>query len=63
MFGPLSLLDESTEEDKTSNCEIGCLLCEDTFNVELCLPLFLRHLFDVHDLVIECPQYISNFPR
>ncbi|XP_044763857.1 zinc finger protein 277 isoform X2 [Coccinella septempunctata] len=51
--GPF-LLDESTSQ----NSETPCLLCEDTFNVKEGLPIFVRHLFEVHSIVIEEVQNI-----
>lgn len=58
MFGPLLF-----EESKTAtNCEsqTQCLLCEDSFNLDLSLPVFAAHLFNVHDIIIEDIQNIPN---
>lgn len=58
MFGPL-LFEESKS---VKNCESAtkCLLCEDSFNLDLSLPVFAAHLFNVHDIIIEDIQNIPN---
>ncbi|KAF5282854.1 hypothetical protein FQA39_LY17475 [Lamprigera yunnana] len=59
MFGPLLLKPFSSAViDK----ETQCLMCTTTFNLKLCLPMFLRHVFDVHHVVIEDAQHIDNLP-
>nr|CAH7728449.1 unnamed protein product [Callosobruchus chinensis] len=57
MFGPLVF-----EENKYSqpDCATKCLLCEDTFNLKISVPLFLAHIFDVHNIVIEDAESIEN---
>lgn len=63
MFGPL--LFEATDHP---NCpeiesEVTCLLCDNTFNLVLSFDIFIRHLFEVHNLVIEDVQNITNLPQ
>ncbi|KAJ8953654.1 hypothetical protein NQ314_007261 [Rhamnusium bicolor] len=59
MFGPLTF-DETKYNQLVGNTETKCLLCEDIFNLGLSLPLFLSHIFDVHNVVIEGVQNIEN---
>lgn len=59
MFGPLTF-QESLLEDEELSVETPCLLCEDTFNLNLCFAIFLKHCFEVHNLVIEDVQHIDN---
>lgn len=58
MFGPLEF--KSTTEDDSEGQQTSCLLCQDSFNLEIGLHIFLKHLFEVHHLVIEDVQNISN---
>lgn len=58
MFGPL-LFDRS-EIAQNYNMQTNCILCEDSFNLELSLPVFAAHLFNVHDVIIEDIQKIIN---
>lgn len=57
MFGPL-LFEES---NFLRDCEMQtkCILCEDTFNLDLSLPVFAAHLFNVHNVIIEDIQNIT----
>lgn len=59
MFGPLTF-DETKFNQLDCSTETKCLLCEDIFNLRLSLPLFLGHIFDVHNVVIEDVQNIEN---
>lgn len=58
MFGPL--LFEESKFVQDCNMQTSCLLCDDTFNLSLSLPVFAAHLFNVHDVIIEDIQKISN---
>lgn len=58
MFGPL-LFDEAKSLDDSST-QTKCILCEDSFNFELSLPVFAAHIFSVHDVIIEDIQNIIN---
>ncbi|XP_022906495.2 zinc finger protein 277 [Onthophagus taurus] len=58
LLGPLSF-DNSPESDEI-NKESPCLLCEDRFNLKLGFKIFLKHCFEVHNLVIEDVQNIDN---
>ncbi|KAJ8956399.1 hypothetical protein NQ318_015137 [Aromia moschata] len=61
-FGPFSF-EETNKNNFLKNVETKCLLCEDIFNLNLSLPLFLSHIFDVHNVVIEevCPILAKPF--
>lgn len=58
MFGPL--LFDGSENAQNSNLQTNCILCEDSFNLKLSLPVFAAHLFNVHDVIIEDIQKIPN---
>ncbi|KAK9876294.1 hypothetical protein WA026_012591 [Henosepilachna vigintioctopunctata] len=60
IFGPLLFEDKNSDH---LNAEIACLLCDDIFNLNLSLALFLRHIFEVHHVVIEDVQNIPNLPE
>ncbi|XP_056648254.1 zinc finger protein 277 isoform X2 [Diorhabda sublineata] len=57
-FGPLVF--EENRCDLLQNVDTRCLLCEDEFNLQISLPMFLAHIFDVHNIVIEDVQNIAN---
>lgn len=59
MFGPLTF-QETLLENEELNVETPCLLCDDKFNLNLCFTVFLKHCFEVHNLVIEDVQHIHN---
>lgn len=59
MFGPLTF-QEILLENEELNVETPCLLCDDKFNLNLCFTVFLKHCFEVHNLVIEDVQHIHN---
>ncbi|KAJ8980408.1 hypothetical protein NQ317_009403 [Molorchus minor] len=58
-FGPLTF-DETPKNKLVQNVETKCILCEDVFNLNLSLPMFLNHLFDAHNTVIEGIYDIEN---
>lgn len=61
VFGPLVFEDNKYECLQQSDAtETKCLLCDDSFNLKLSLPMFLAHIFDVHSIVIEDVQNIDN---
>lgn len=59
MFGPLVFADNKNNHSEYLP-ETKCLLCEDSFNLSLSLPMFLAHIFDVHNVVIEDVQNIAK---
>lgn len=59
MFGPLVF--NNIQCDAQNDQETSCLLCEELFNLQTSLPLFLKHIFDVHNIVIESVEDIDNF--
>lgn len=70
MFGPLNFAQHSDftsrgrqEELCDSNTDCICLGCNDTFNISLCFDVFVKHMFEVHSLVIEDIQTIANIPE
>lgn len=58
MFGPLMFGETKSYQD--SEVQTKCILCEDSFNLDLSLPVFGAHLFSVHDVIIEEIQNIAN---
>lgn len=70
MFGPLNfaLKNDSTsgarqDHATESNSECPCLGCNDTFNICLCFDVFVKHMFEAHQLVVEDIQTIANIPE
>ncbi|XP_044261374.1 zinc finger protein 277 [Tribolium madens] len=63
MFGPLLFETSKPPNSPETESEVTCLLCDDTFNLALSFDIFVRHLFEVHYLVIEEVQNIANLPR
>lgn len=59
MFGPLTF-QESLLETEELSVETPCFLCDDRFNLNFCFTLFLKHCFEVHNLVIEDIQHIAD---
>ncbi|CAG9854438.1 unnamed protein product [Phyllotreta striolata] len=59
VFEPL-VFEDNSYSCLQPNAETKCLLCDDTFNLNLSLPMFLAHIFDVHSIVIEDVQNICN---
>ncbi|CAH1117720.1 unnamed protein product [Phaedon cochleariae] len=59
IIGPL-VFEESSYNHLQYNAETKCLLCEDSFNLNMSLPVCLTHLFDVHNVVIEDVQNINK---
>ncbi|KAG5887309.1 hypothetical protein JTB14_006453 [Gonioctena quinquepunctata] len=59
MFGPL-VFEEINYGKLEGDIETKCLLCEDSFNLKISLPVFLAHIFDVHKVVIEDVQNIRK---
>lgn len=57
MFGPLNFEDE--KYCGMNNTETKCIICEDSFNLSVSLKIFLMHLFDAHNIVIEDVQTIQ----
>ncbi|XP_017778911.1 PREDICTED: zinc finger protein 277 [Nicrophorus vespilloides] len=62
MFGPLNFR-EFRKENLENSQETGCPLCDDLFNLKICFDIFLKHLFEVHNLVIEDVQNIYNLEK
>ncbi|CAG9770080.1 unnamed protein product [Ceutorhynchus assimilis] len=62
MFGPLTF-EDLKYDIQFLDSETKCLLCEDSFNIRLRLDIFLSHIFDVHQCVIEDAQNIKNLPE
>lgn len=62
MFGPLTF-EDSKYDVQSLDTETKCILCEDSFNLRLRLDIFLRHIFDVHQCVIEDVQNIKYLPE
>ncbi|XP_030755463.1 zinc finger protein 277 [Sitophilus oryzae] len=63
MFGPLTLENSRYDTGGLTDIETKCLLCEDSFNLQLRLDIYLKHLFCVHNCVIEDAQNIKNLPE
>lgn len=62
MFGPLSFRNGNDSNWNGDDYETDCLLCDDRFNLDLSLHIFVKHIFEVHHLVIEDVQNIFNLP-
>lgn len=62
MFGPLEF-DRVQNDPPEDEVETPCLLCDDSFNLKIGFHIFLKHLFEVHRLVIEDVQNIANLHR
>lgn len=63
MFGPLTF--EETKDTLVvpdPTVETKCLLCEGTFNLIIGFEIFVQHLFQVHNLVVEEIQNIKDLP-
>lgn len=59
MFGPL-LFEENSYNINDDHVETKCILCEDSFNLKISLPVFAAHIFDVHNIIVEEIQAIQN---
>lgn len=62
MFGPLCFGVGDKSKCDRDDYETQCLLCADKFNLDLSLHIFIKHIFEVHHLVIEDVQNIFNLP-
>lgn len=62
MFGPLCFETGNRNNCDENEYETKCFICEDKFNLDLSLHIFIHHIFEVHHLVIEDVQNIFNLP-
>jgi hypothetical protein len=60
MFGPLVFEDANCLDTEP---EVTCVLCDNTFNLVVSFDIFVKHLFEAHQLVIEEVQNINNLPE
>ncbi|KAK4878453.1 hypothetical protein RN001_010959 [Aquatica leii] len=58
MLGPLAF---DTTSLSLTNEDTQCLMCCTKYNLKQSLPSFLKHIFDIHHIVIEKPQHIDDF--
>ncbi|KAJ3651862.1 hypothetical protein Zmor_017869 [Zophobas morio] len=63
MFGPLNFDEVGTHSPQVTYSEVVCLLCDNIFNIPLSFEIFVRHLFEVHNLLIEDVQTMDNLPE